>query len=615
VITLPLNAADNPHSIQNAIDAAPDNALIVLSPGTYHENLIIWHPVKLQGLGPGGMTGVAENPNARPDIGLANVQGTVLDGRFFLSSRTDWLSRLAAHGSYAGINATFPVLEGAAITVVAKTTTAYAADANRFNAARIDGLQIATTVGARGAGGVQAMAYATNLQITNDVLESDNGTNAGGVALGRPYIDSNNNNVFIGNDRVIGSGGIDFAGGIAIFRGNNNYEIANDNICSNFSFNYGAGISHWGRSTGGTIHDNQIYYNEGVDSGAGLAIQQEAAKPTDPNQLGVGTGDVTVTRNLIQQNMSGDDGGGLYINRALGDPVILRNNLIVGNGAANKGGGIQLVDSSNVRIINNTIADNVSTASSEQSDHNPHAAGLGSDLNSPLYQPTLPAAAANFSNPAALFNNIIWNNEAWVLVGNGPGATLADRGTLDLEVEAGGSDTFHPRYSVLTTPYGGIPACAPTPLLQPNACQGNLVIGSGVNAAGFVAPSPPVLLVVGSRKNPGVAAVQIVDTAPPTGLAGDYHLAAASPAIDRGAGFSNYAPLGGQLAPNASSIFAPCSGTPLQNFPADIDRQFRPQVRSLRVATPWDVGADELAGVPVPVTPLLGLWSCVGTTG
>ncbi|HEV7639899.1 MAG TPA: hypothetical protein VGO39_03395, partial [Gaiellaceae bacterium] len=80
-------------------------------------------------------------------------------------------------------------------------------------------------------------------------------------------------------------------------------------------------------------------------------------------------------------------------------------------------------------------------------------------------------------------------------------------------------------------------------------------------------------------------------------------------------GFSNYAPLGGQLAPNASSIFAPCSGTPLQNFPADIDRQFRPQVRSLRVATPWDVGADELAGVPVPVTPLLGLWSCVGTTG
>jgi parallel beta-helix repeat protein len=620
VITLPVNAADNPHAIQNAIDAAPDNALIVLSPGTYHENLIMWHPVKLQGLGPGGMTGVAENPNARPDIGLANVQGTVLDGRFFQSSRTAWLATLAAHqgAGYAGINATYPVLEGAGVTVVAKTTTAYAADANRFNAARIDGLEIATTVGARGAGGVQAMAYATNLQITNDVLESDNGTNAGGVALGRPYIDSNNNNVFIGNDRVVGSGGVDFAGGIAIFRGNNNYEIANDNICSNFSFNYGAGVSHWGRSTGGTIHDNQIYYNEGVDSGAGLAIQQEAAKPGDPNQLGVGTGDVTVTRNLIQQNMSGDDGGGFYINRAFGDQIILRNNLIVGNGAANKGGGIQLVDSSNVRIINNTIADNVSTGSSEQSDHNPHAAGLGSDLNSPLYQATLAAGSANFSNPRALFNNILWNNEAWTLQGNGPGATLADNGTLDLEVEAGATDTFHPRYSVLTTPYGGIPACAPTPLLQATACQGNLVIGNGVNAAGFVAPSPPALSVVGSRLNPGIAAVQIIDTAPPTGLAGDYHLTAASPAIDRGAGFSNFAPLGGQPTPNASSIFAPCSGTVLQNFPADVDGQFRPLVRTLRVATPWDVGADELTpGVPILISPANAVapWSCVGTTG
>jgi hypothetical protein len=125
-------------------------------------------------------------------------------------------------------------------------------------------------------------------------------------------------------------------------------------------------------------------------------------------------------------------------------------------------------------------------------------------------------------------------------------------------------------------------------------------------------------LVVGSRLNPGIAAVQIVDTAPPTGLAGDYHLTAASPAIDRGAGFSNFAPLGGQPFPNASSIFAPCSGTLVQNFPADIDRQFRPQVRTVRVATPWDIGADELApGVPVPISPSNPAfpWSCAGTTG
>jgi hypothetical protein len=622
LILLPASAPDTPHAIQTAIDNAPDNALIVLAPGHYHENVIMWHPVKLQGLGPGGLTGTLEAANAHPDDQRANILGTVLDGRFFQTDAAAWAATLAAHrpaGGYAGIDTDHPVLTGAAVTVVARATGSYGTDANRFSAARIDGIEIGTTSSGQGAGGVQLMAYANSVQITNDVLESDSGTNVGGVGIGRPYIDSNNNNVYIGNDRVIGSGGVNFGGGVAIFRGNNNYEIANSNICSNFSFNYGAGISHWGRSTGGTIHDNQIYYNESVDSGAGISIQQETPQPVSGvTILGTSSGDVAVSRNLIQQNMSGDDGGGIYVNRSMGDQLSFRNNLIVGNGAANKGGGIQLTDASNVRIINDTIADNVSTGSSEQSDHDPHAAGLGSDINSPLYQATLPATADNFSKPRALFNNIIWNNEAWTLNGNGPGATLDDRGPLDLEVESGASSNFNVRYSVLTAPYGGIPACAPVPLLQPNACQGNVVIGNGVNAAGFVAPSPPVLLVVGSRLNPGIAAVQIVDTAPPTGLAGDYHLTAASPAIDRGAGFSNFAPLGGQLAPNASSIFAPCSGTLLQNFPADVDGQFRPLVRTLRLATPWDVGADELTpGVPVLISPANAAapWSCVGTTG
>jgi hypothetical protein len=34
---------------------------------------------------------------------------------------------------------------------------------------------------------------------------------------------------------------------------------------------------------------------------------------------------------------------------------------------------------------------------------------------------------------------------------------------------------------------------------------------------------------------------------------------------------------------------------------SDYDRQFRPQLRTLRVTTPWDLGADELPGVPVPL--------------
>jgi hypothetical protein len=33
--------------------------------------------------------------------------------------------------------------------------------------------------------------------------------------------------------------------------------------------------------------------------------------------------------------------------------------------------------------------------------------------------------------------------------------------------------------------------------------------------------------------------------------------------------------------------------------PGDFDGQFRPNLRTLRLTTPWDLGADELPGVPV----------------
>jgi hypothetical protein len=35
---------------------------------------------------------------------------------------------------------------------------------------------------------------------------------------------------------------------------------------------------------------------------------------------------------------------------------------------------------------------------------------------------------------------------------------------------------------------------------------------------------------------------------------------------------------------------------------ADIDGNFRPMLRTLRTRTPWDLGADELPGLPVPLS-------------
>jgi hypothetical protein len=443
------------------------------------------------------------------------------------------------------------------------------------------------------------------VQLTNNVLENNGGIVAGGIGLGQPYDAgpqqtgarvNHNYNVRIANDRLLGNGGLTQAGAIGIFYGSNGYEVASSIVCSNFSVNYGAGISHIGLSPGGRIHDNQVYYNESVDSGAGIAIESEI--PVGTTGLGAGSGAVDVDRNLIQSNYSGDDGGGIFVLDALTAVVNLRNNFVVDNGSADIGGAIMLDDSSAVRIVANTVANNVSTASSENSDGNPHSAGLASEGNDPLFQAMLPAGAPDFSNPAALFDNIFWNNNAFTLSQPGPGATLVNRGFIDFEIHGTTrpADTFRPRYSTLTN--GQI--LGPDEVLRP-------VPGGQANRIGenpqFVTPFTLELGVSGSRLDPQTAAVTITGQDPPVGLTGNYHLLPTSPAVDRGVRCSN------ATVPATAAALLACTGGGIQaplGATSDVDGQFRPQLRSTRIFTPWDLGADELPGISLPLPLLAG---------
>jgi hypothetical protein len=420
----------NGTELQSAIDGAAAGTLLVLSPGTYNENVLAWKPLKIQGLGPGGIIGAHEFAARAPEDPRFNIKGSVVDGRFFQQNASAFDATVAAHAPYVLPNFTSgapsTVLRGADLTVVAKTAAAYnlvTSTANNqpaFSQARIDGLGLLTGHG-DGAGGIQLQASANNMQLTNNVLENNGGVFAGGIGLGQPFVHgSHNYNVTIANDRLIGNGGLTTSGGVGIFYGSNNYNLANSLLCSNFSVEYGAGVSHIGLSPGGNIHDNQIYYNEAVDSGGGIAIEGELV--VGGGALSAGSGAVNVDRNLIQSNMSTlDDGGGIFLLDALQAAINIRNNQIVDNVAADLGGAIALDDASNVRIINNTVANNVTTGSSESSAIGvPHGAGLTSEANDPLFQATLPAGAPDFSNPVALFNNVFWNNDAMTLDQFGP---------------------------------------------------------------------------------------------------------------------------------------------------------------------------------------------------
>ncbi|WP_426594685.1 hypothetical protein ACPPVS_03920 [Cellulomonas sp. McL0617] len=593
----PPGAGTDAHAIQHAIDGAAAGSLLVLRPGVYNENVVQWKPLKIQGLGAGGIIGAHELQARDPEDPRFNIVGSVIDGRYFQQNATAYDATVAAHAPYA-VDPTMPtVLRGADLTVVAQSATAYNVPAGTvgvFSAARTDGVGLMTGQG-EGAGGIQVQANANNLQVTNTVLENNSGVVAGGMAIGQPYAPASHNyNVRVSNDRFLGNGGLTQAGGLGIFDDSNSYEVANSIVCSNFSVNYGAGVSHIGLSPNGNIHDNQIYYNDAVDSGAGVAIESELPVA---GGLGAGTGPVNVDRNLITANYSGDDGGGVFVLDALTAAINLRDNLVVDNGAADIAGGIMLDDSSNVRIVNTTVASNVSTASSENSDGNAHSAGLASEANDPLFQAMLPAGSPDFSRPAALFNNVFWNNTAYTLDQPGPGATLVSQGVIDLEIHGttNNADTFTPRYSDLTNGQ----------ILGPDGVQRPVPAGQGnlssdplfANPIGITAE----LAVTGSRLDPQTAAVTLTAGDPPVGLTSNFHITAGSGVIDRGVRCSNTAfpaPAGALNACAGGGIQAPTLSPALGGL-GDYDGQYRPQLRSLRVRTPWDLGADELVGVPV----------------
>jgi hypothetical protein len=596
----------NGNELQAEINAANPNDLVVLGAGTYRENVLMWKPLRLQGLGPGGTVGTVEAGGPPAEDPRFSVVGSVINGAFFNDNQSAWTAALTAAGSLAGVDAAHPVLGGAGLTVAAKTTTVYAS--GLLASARIDGIGLENGHG-EGVGGIQLQAYASNLKLTNNILEHNGGVFGGGIGLGQPFYNAHNASVSMVYNRILGNGGLVRSGGIGIFRGSNNYEIANSIVCSNFGVEYGAGISHWGLSPGGSIHDNQIYYNESFDSGAGITISEEQPQPVNGSPvLGDGSGSVDIDRNLIQSNYSGDDGGGIFVMNAQNARVNIRTNFIVANGSADIGGAVMLDDSANVAFVNNTVANNVSTASSENSDGKAHSAGLASEANDPLFQATLAASAKKFSDPVALFNNIFWNNQAFTLSQPGPGATLVNQGFIDFEVHGTcgvnpncADDGFAPRWSLMTNgnqlrgdghsaviPGGGAPVIGfPT-----NAANnGNI---TGVDPL-FVAPVLLELTVTGSRGDPQAAAVTLTGADPPVGVPGNYHLQPAlasnqvSGAIDRGVHCSNT-----PVPPPANPLSAcPAGGIEAPILGTDIDGQARPQLRTLRVRTPWDFGADE----------------------
>ncbi|HEV7897257.1 MAG TPA: hypothetical protein VGP31_05380 [Planosporangium sp.] len=496
--------------------------------GAYLENPVVHSSVRLQGVGPGGQ--YADG---------SYVPGSVLDGRAFgidNDSGTAWVGLIGSL-SYAGPTA---VPDGAVVTVLARQGQFNASNAPTVNGFRITGGNqsdfpnninevvggIKTPYGAPGAaitqgGGVYLHAEARFTQVTDNVIAGNSGSYGGAVRVGTPYTNTHNENVKIARNQIRDNGGTNLAGGIGIFTGSNGYSVDHNSICGNFSAEYGGGISHYGLSPQGSISANRVYLNQSYDEAGGIMIAGEL--PPDPNQLSPGSGPVSIDANTVQANLAGDDGGGIRMLQAGNFPITVTNNVIAGNISTHEGGGLALDDAPDVRVVNNTVMDNITTATAITSNGAPAPAGLSVAENSVQLQATLPAGSATFSSPK-LFNNIFWNNRAGSWNGvyvSGIGAKDAPAGDPVNHWDMGSADgvgPLTPTNSVLQTTNGTTP--------------------SGTNKVGadpkVVSPFPTSVSIETSRTFPSFRqAVIVVQHVSGTQM-GNYHLAAGSPAFDSG---------------------------------------------------------------------------------
>jgi hypothetical protein len=565
-------------TVQSAIDAASApgvRGLVVVYPdtpvqwnplGVYFENPVIYQPVKLQGIGPGGVY-----------TDGTSVAGSVLDGRF-MEGDTDYSTqwRTMVNGLTWDGNQT--VSEGQVIYVLAQQ-----GDYHQNFRAAIDGFAIQggnqqgfptnpALIGEAAlpepqafveiqGGAIFVNGYASYLQITNNVIRSNGGA-YGAIRLGTPNAgDNHNDHMIIANNQILANGGTNLGGALAMFNGSNSYEVAYNHFCGNFSAEYGGAISHYGYSPQGKIHNNRIYFNRSYDEGGAIMIAGEMVP--NPQALSPGAGRVDIYNNIIQSNLANDDGGGIRFLMAGNFPFYVYNNIIANNISTHEGGGISLNDAPKVRIYNNTIVKNLTTATALTSNGLPAPAGLSTSANSVMLQATLPLGSPTFSDPL-LFNNIFWDNRAGSWTGGGV-AGIGLQGDpnpinyWDLGM-ADGTSLLAPTYSMLQVADGTL-------------LDASNQVGVDPLAVASYTTTVSVLPWRGGPQFVGNAIVAI--DLPPT-LMGDYHLQATSTAIDAGTVVK-------------AGISAPAS---------DIDGDPRP------VGAGFDIGADEtVAGLAIQARP------------
>ncbi len=187
-----------------------------------------------------------------------------------------------------------------------------------------------------------------------------------------------------------GAGGVSFCTGADYYKFNYNW------VCGNLSSGDGGGLGHLGYSWNGDIEHNTVIFNQSLNptipaNGGGIlvagapdadpacSVNNDADCVSPPASIGPSDGvgpNLVINANLIMGNAAeAGSGGGIAFQNVNGSEVIafpgnpanwhhvtVTNNIIVDNVAGWDGAGVSMLDALNLDFINNTVAANNTTA-------------------------------------------------------------------------------------------------------------------------------------------------------------------------------------------------------------------------------------------------------------